>query len=379
MPAKHRDRSWLGLAEKCEPMTSNPFNACCVDLFCGVGGLTHGFISEGLPVVAGIDSDHLCRFAYEYNNKAKFIQRDITEVSVEEVTDLFLPNRFRVLAGCAPCQPFSTYSQRYEAHRDGKWSLLSEFARLVQGVEPDVVTMENVPSIERHSIFEDFIDTLKHLEYEVETEVIDCARYGVPQTRRRMVLLASRHGPIRMIEATLDRPRTVRDVIFDLEPIEAGGSASSDRLHTASSLSLKNLERIEASKPGGSWRDWPEHLIADCHKALTGRSYPSVYGRMEWDKPAPTITTQCHGYGNGRFGHPEQNRAISLREAAILQGFPLSYRFVESDEPIRFTSLARMIGNAVPVDLGRAIARSILRHLAESNPILCRSNEISEH
>lgn len=272
------------------PIPSN-IQACCVDLFCGVGGLTHGFIREGLLVVAGIDSDHLCRFPYEYNNNATFLERDVADMTVEEVDGLFVPNQLRVLAGCAPCQPFSTYSQRYETHRDAKWSLLYEFARLVEGIGPDIVTMENVPSVVRHAVFGDFVARLKDLEYEVWSDVVECARYGVPQTRKRLVLLASRHGPIRMIEPTHAEPRSVKDAIFGLEQIEAGECASADRLHTASSLSPKNLERIKESKPGGSWRDWPEHLIADCHRESTGRTYPSVYGRMEWDKPALAITS----------------------------------------------------------------------------------------
>jgi DNA (cytosine-5)-methyltransferase 1 len=134
-------------------------------------------------------------------------------------------------------------------------------------------------------------------------------------------------------------------------------------LHRASALSPRNLRRIRASKPGGTWRDWTDDLVADCHKAETGETYPGVYGRMVWDLPAPTVTTQCHGFGNGRFGHPEQNRAISLREAALLQTFPRRYRFVAPDDPITFHHLGKLIGNAVPVRLGRIIGRSILKHV----------------
>ena len=122
---------------------------------------------------------------------------------------------------------------------------------------------------------------------------------------------------------------------------------------------------MKASRPGGTWRDWPKSLVAECHRGETGKTYPAVYGRMEWDKPAPTMTTQCFGFGNGRFGHPEQNRAISLREAARLQGFPPSYKFVPPIKKVEFTPIGRLIGNAVPVDLGRAIARSILDHTDE--------------
>lgn len=337
----------------------------CVDLFCGAGGLTHGFVLEGLPVVAGIDLDPACRFPYEANNQARFIERDISQVTVDELQNLFGDADTTILAGCAPCQPFSTYAQRYELDgKDGKRGLLYEFARLAKGAMPDVITMENVPTVAKHEVFHDFVDTLKRLGYDVWFDVVDSSRYGVPQMRRRMVLLASKHGEIKMVEPTQKQPKTVRQVIGSLRPLDAGQAAACDKLHVASTLSQKNLQRIKVSKPGGTWRDWPEHLVADCHKAASGKTYPGVYGRMEWDKPAPTMTTQCYGFGNGRFGHPEQDRAISLREAAILQSFPRDYAFVPDDGEVSFTALGRLIGNAVPVDLGRAIARSINSHLA---------------
>ncbi len=343
----------------------------CVDLFCGAGGLTHGLVLEGVPVVAGIDMDPACRFPYEENNNAKFVERDISLVTATELNDLFMSADLKILAGCAPCQPFSSYAQRYESDgKDGKWGLLYEFARLARGSNPDIITMENVPSVAKHKVFHDFVDTLKQLDYNVWFDVVDSSQYGVPQTRKRMVLLASKLGEIKMIEPTVTKPITVRESISHLSEIRAGESSPKDKLHTASALSSKNLLRIKASKPGGSWRDWPEYLVADCHKAMSGRTYPGVYGRMEWDKPAPTMTTQCFGFGNGRFGHPEQDRAISLREAAIIQSFPRNYAFVPQDGAVSFTVLGRLIGNAVPVALGQAIARSINEHLASNGIVM---------
>lgn len=337
---------------------------CCIDLFCGVGGLTHGFVLEGLPVVAGIDLDPACRYPYETNNHARFIQRDISKVTADELKSLFGGADTTILAGCAPCQPFSTYTQRYELDgKDGKWGLLYEFARLAKGTMPEIITMENVPTVAKHKVFHDFIDTLERLGYRVWFDVVDSSLYGVPQVRRRLVLLASRHGEIKMIEPTHKKPKTVRQAIGRLRSLAAGQAAPHDKLHVAASLSPKNLQRIKVSQPGGTWRDWPGHLVADCHQVASGKTFPSVYGRMEWDKPAPTMTTQCFGFGNGRFGHPEQDRAISLREAAILQSFPHDYVFVPEDGDVSFTTLGRLIGNAVPVDLGRAIARSINSHL----------------
>lgn len=342
----------------------------CVDLFCGAGGLTHGLVLEGLPVVAGIDMDPACKFPYESNNNAKFIERDISKVTTTELDALFGDADIKILAGCAPCQPFSTYTQRYESDgKDGKWGLLYEFARLAEGTRPDVITMENVPTVAKHQVFHDFVEALKCIGYNVWFSIVDCTHFGVPQTRKRMVLLASLHGEIKMSSPTCTKPKTVREAIGHLRALNAGEAAPGDKLHVTSTLSDKNLERIKASKPGGTWRDWPEHLVADCHRTESGRTYASVYGRMEWDKPAPTMTTQCYGFGNGRFGHPEQNRAISLREAAILQSFPRNYAFIPHDGPVSLRILGRLIGNAVPVALGRAIARSINSHLANVNVV----------
>lgn len=336
----------------------------CIDLFCGAGGLTHGFVLEGLSVVAGIDMDPACRFPYEENNSAEFVQRDISKVSTNELNQLFGDADLKILAGCAPCQPFSTYAQRYESDsKDGKWGLLYEFARLAKGVRPDVITMENVPTVAKHEVFHDFVDTLKRLGYTVWFGIVDSSLYGVPQTRRRMVLLASRHGEIKMIEPNRKKIQTVKQAIGRLRALSAGEAAPKDRLHVSAKLSEKNLQRIRVSKPGGTWRDWPKNLIADCHKAASGKTYPSVYGRMEWNKPAPTMTTQCYGFGNGRFGHPEQDRAITLREAAIIQSFPRDYAFIPHNGDVSFTTLGRLIGNAVPVELGRAIAKSLKEHL----------------
>ena len=335
----------------------------CVDLFCGAGGLTHGFVLEGLPVNAGIDLDPACRYPYEANNDAIFIAQDISKVSGDELSELFGDADIKVLAGCAPCQPFSTYAHRYDIDESGKWGLLYEFARLAKSVKPDIITMENVPSIIKHKVFHDFIDALEKLNYKVWYGVVDSSHYGVPQTRKRMVILASIHGEINFTPLTHKKPVSVYEAIGQLPSLKAGEASPDDRLHTSSSLSPKNIERIKASKPGGTWRDWPEHLVADCHKGEKGRTYASVYGRMTWEKPSPTMTTQCYGFGNGRFGHPEQDRAISLREAAILQSFPKSYQFVPDGSDVSFTVLGRLIGNVVPVDLGRAIARSIKQHL----------------
>ncbi|MGE9293689.1 MAG: DNA cytosine methyltransferase [Puniceicoccales bacterium] len=337
----------------------------CIDLFCGAGGLSHGLLKEGIEVLAGFDIDEDCRYPYEKNNKAVFNNIDIAEVSGQQLLDIYGDAKIRLLAGCAPCQPFSTYSQRYELDKAGKWSLMYEFNRLIKESDPHLVTMENVSSVVRHEVFDDFVSGLERLGYWVWFGVVNCANYGVPQSRNRLVLLASKFGEIEFIRPSSPKPKTVRQTIGKLPAIDAGGVFEKDKLHISASLSELNLKRIKHSRPGGTWRDWPKELVAACHKQSSGKTFQSVYGRMEWDKPAPTMTTQCYGFGNGRFGHPEQDRAISLREAAMLQSFPKNYKFVNNGGAIKFSALGRMIGNAVPVNLGRAIGKSLNQHLSE--------------
>jgi len=339
-----------------------PTKAVAIDLFCGAGGLAYGLKSAGLNVVAGVDLDPACRYPLETNTGAKFEERDVSDLTVEELQTWFGQAPRTVLAGCAPCQPFSTYSQSRKS-KDDRWTLLREFKRLALGVKPDVVTMENVAGLKKQAVWTEFTSALKSEGYQVFSTEVDCTWYGVPQRRRRLVLLASRLGPIELLKPEFSN-LSVEGAIGHLPAISAGESDPNDPLHSASVLSERNLERVRASKPGGTWRDWPETLRAPCHRRPSGKTYPSVYGRMEWSKPSPTITTQCYGFGNGRFGHPAQDRAISLREAAILQSFPKEYAFLKPDERVSFKRLGTLIGNAVPPKLGEAIGAAIRNHLA---------------
>ena len=337
-----------------------------VDLFCGAGGLSYGMKRAGVRICAGIDIDPTCRHPFEANVRATFHEKDAVDLSPEFIESLFPDGAPRVLAGCAPCQPFSSYNR---AQRDG-WGPLSKFGDLVDRLRPDVVTMENVPGLIRYPVFEEYVQTLRRAGYpHVWHRVVRCAEYGVPQTRQRLVLMASRLGDISLGPPTHRSGGfvTVRDAIQHIKPIMAGGASASDRLHRASSLSELNMRRMLASSPGGSWRDWHPSLRAACHTRETGRSYNNVYGRMSWDKPAPTITTEFFGFGNGRFGHPKQDRAISLREGALLQTFPPDYSFVPDGEEVYLKRVGRLIGNAVPVSLGAAIGRSIVSHVGSHN------------
>lgn len=340
-----------------------------IDLFCGIGGLTHGLIRSGIDVIAGIDIERSCKYAFEKNNHSIFIEADIAQVSGYTINQLFPENNVRVLVGCAPCQPFSNYSSKYRkhGHTDGKWRLLYAFGRIIREGFPEIISMENVPQLEKQTVFSDFVTTLQELNYHVSWEIVNCQDYGVPQKRRRLVLLASRLGAIHLIPPmyTKENYITVRDAIGTLRAIQDGTTDPNDAMHTASRLSEINKRRIINSVPNGTWRDWEPGLQLMCHKKKTGKSYPSVYGRMSWSEPSPTITTQFYGYGNGRFGHPEQNRALSLREGAILQSFPADYIFIDPNNKLNKRQLGTQIGNAVPVELGRAIGLSIIAHCEE--------------
>ncbi len=345
-------------------------NCTVIDLFCGAGALTHGFIKEDFKVVAGLDADKSCKYAYETNNPgAIFIKKKIEDVEAVDLKQLYPEGHVKILIGCAPCQPFSAYNKSKQ-NKDDKWKLLSNFSDLISEIEPDIVSMENVPTLttfRNGKVYQEFVNRLEKDYIVTEYSRVSCLDYGVPQHRKRLVLFASKpkYGKVELLDPTHtpDKYKTVGDVIWGLQPLKAGETSQKDPYHKVSRLSELNLRRIKASKPGGTWRDWPNELVARCHQQESGNSYSSIYGRMTWDAPSPTITTQCYGFGNGRFGHPEQDRAISLREAARLQTFPDDYEFVHPDEPHSITTISRFIGNAVPVKLARVIAKSIKLHL----------------
>lgn len=309
---------------------------CVIDLFCGIGGLTKGLELAGLNVVAGIDIDDSCRFAYEKNNNAHFIKYDINNLSPSCLNSIYPMDSIRILVGCAPCQPFSKYSKRYRktGRKDDKWKLINTFSSLIEHTLPHIVSMENVPELVHEEVFDTFLKILEENNYFTEWKIVYCPDYGIPQKRKRLVLTASSLGSIHLIHPThsQDQYRTVKDAIGSMPPLKNGQVDVADPMHRTSRLSPLNLLRIRQSLQGGTWRDWDQQLQLKCHKKASGKSYPSVYGRMSWDEPSPTITTQFYGYGNGRFGHPQQDRAISLREGAILQSFPPDYVFIDSEQ-----------------------------------------------
>lgn len=341
-----------------------------IDLFCGIGGLTHGMLREGFDVVAGIDNDPKCEYGYSANNNSKYVLDDIANIDAQFIQELYGDAKVKVLVGCAPCQPYSGLNKKKPSKE--KMQPLEKFANLVENVRPDIVSMENVRGLAKkgkYPVFQNFIRTLKKCGYSVNYGVVNVSEYGVPQNRNRLVLLASLHGPISLIEPTHKNSKvTVRDAIYNLPRVTAGKKYEKDPLHYARALSPINEARIKATKhDGGNSKDWPEELKLECHKKASGKTYErTVYGRMRWDEPAPTMTTQCVGLGNGRFGHPEQDRAITLREAALIQSFPKNYKFFPANQEFIVKDVARFIGNAVPVRLGEVIAVSIKSHLIAS-------------
>lgn len=335
-----------------------------VDFFCGAGGLTRGLLNAGISVRLGIDSDDRCLRTYEANNPGvRFLCGDVREVEPSNIATYLgdVPAERVLFGACAPCQPFS--NQRGANHNSDDRTLLGAFARFVAAFLPGQVFIENVPGLRRKpgfSTYRRFCKALRELGYEWDEGVLDGKYYGVPQTRRRYVMVAMRgmkpalplptHGPDRLAY------RTVRDAISHYPPLRAGETHPLVPNHRAAALSSLNLMRMQHTPPdGGDRRSWSTELELACHSnGHTGHT--DVYGRMWWDRPAPALTSRCDSLSNGRYGHPEQDRAISLREAASLQSFPDSYVF---DGPSK-AHIATQIGNAVPVALAEVIARHIL-------------------
>jgi len=343
-------------------------NINAIDLFCGIGGLSFGLRKAGISVLAGLDIDDSCKFVYEKNTQAEFIHKDISDVTGKDLDEYWQDNPYKILAGCAPCQPFSTHSNKYkDREKSNKWHLINEIKRLVFESSPDIVTIENVPNLAKQKIFKDFLAFFDEENYFVSYAIVNCLDYGIPQKRKRLVLLASKFGEIMLIPSTHSKENYVslKQAIGHLPSLEAGEISESDPLHRARNLSEINMLRMKASRPNGTWEDWNDDLKLPCHKKSSGKTYKSVYGRMSWDEPSSTITTQFYNFGTGRFGHPSQNRAITIREAAIIQTFPQDYVFYKNEDEISFTRLGIYIGNAVPVDLGVVIGKSILAHMRE--------------
>jgi len=341
------------------------------DFFSGAGGASRGFQDAGMEIALALDRDLDACSTFQTNfPAATFISANIEEISVGSIAEQV--NKFRpnpvLFCGCAPCQPFTHQNTSRPSERDdGRVPLLDIFGRFVERCLPDLVFVENVRGIQhcdrRRGPLGRFLQRLDGCDYQHTEEPVALAKYGVPQSRTRFVLLASRHGPIGLPPPThgprLSQPDylTVRDAIHDLPPIVAGEQHPVDPCHRAAGLSPINLRRVRNTPEGGGHTDWPDPLRLDCHRR---GGFTDVYGRMAWDRPASCLTTKCHSLSNGRYGHPEQDRAISIREAARLQTFPDDFTFSGT-----LTSLARQIGNAVPARFTRLVGEHMLQHLTQ--------------
>ncbi|MGO7589972.1 DNA cytosine methyltransferase [Rhizobium leguminosarum] len=339
-----------------------------VDFFCGCGGTSAGLRAAGMKIVAGIDNDIEAGATYAANfPDAEFLLKDIRAFEPSELGKLLfgLPGK-TLFAACAPCQPF-TKQHTHKKADDTRRELLDHFHKFVEELSPDFVLLENVPGLQKIAHTEGplgrFLALLKDRGYSFDVKVVSSHDYGVPQIRKRLVLIASRLGAISVPEAThgvaAGRPHsTVWEWIGDLPSIQAGEADETVPDHRAAKLSELNLRRITQTPVNGGRRDWPDDLTLRCHEGHSGHS--DVYGRMAKDRPASALSTRCISLSNGRYGHPTQDRAISVREAARLQTFPDDFRFFGS-----MTSMARQIGNAVPVKLAEAMGSAVNAHLSK--------------
>lgn len=336
------------------------------DFFSGCGGTSKGFQNAGLTPTFALDFDADAAATFRSNfPRTVFSSSDITRFNSEEIEGLVSSHDVKLFCGCAPCQPFTRQNTQKPEKSDSRRSLLSHFGSFVEKYLPDYIFVENVPGIQNvtgNSTLVRFTKRLEALGYHPTVGVVESKKYGVPQRRRRLVLLASRHEAIDLPEETHSLRigsgfSTVRGWISHLPPIKAGETHPDVPNHRAASLSELNLQRIKSTPPEGTRADWPAELRLDCHTKTGYSGHTDVYGRMRWDGPATGLTTRCISLSNGRYGHPEQHRAISVREAAALQTFPDKFEFFGS-----LNSQARQIGNAVPVLLAQVFGTHILSH-----------------
>jgi DNA (cytosine-5)-methyltransferase 1 len=360
----------------------NHKNIVAFDFFCGCGGTSRGFQNAGIDIAFAMDIDPDVKGTFIQNfPTTTFCHKSITELkeidlrpTIDEYKD-----SFKLFCGCAPCQPF-TKQKTKSPKCDARKNLLSEFGNIIKKFHPDFVFVENVPGLQKvpkhkQGPFPSFKALLEKMGYHMTYGVVAAQDYGAPQLRRRFVLLASKHREINIPESThgknCDNPyKTVRNAIADLPTIAAGETYNDKSIsnHRAAKLSELNMRRIKASDPdGGGRNNWPKELWPKCYTRInkagkTHSGHTDCYGRLWWDKPATGLTTRCISYSNGRFGHPEQDRAISVREAARLQGFDDDFEFTGN-----LNSMAKQIGNAVPVDLAYAMGSHFINHVEEIN------------
>ncbi len=338
-----------------------------IDFFCGCGGTSAGLEKSGMEIIAGIDIDSNALKTYSHNfPKAQIFNKSISDITFEELSFSINANEKSpiLFAACAPCQPFSSQN-RMKKTTDDRISLLGEFHRFIDHFEPDYIILENVPGIQsvKNGPFTKFLKFLDKKKYKCDFSVKNAMDYGVPQSRKRLVLIASRKA-ISLPEEThgLNKKpyKTLRETISKYSKLNAGETCNSFRNHISASIKEITLKRLRHTPEGGDRRHWPDELWLECHKNHTG--HRDVYGRLSWDKPSVTLTTKCVSISNGRFGHPEQDRALSVREAAALQSFGDDFTFIGSTH-----DTAKQVGNAVPVDFAKALGDQVITHMRETH------------
>lgn len=332
----------------------NKFKA--IDLFSGIGGLSTGLKKAGFNVVASVENDKCSVEGYKLNHpNTKVFNQDIRSINTKDIFKLLNNSRLHLLAGCPPCQGFSAIRRlnKNRSVRDHRNNLVLEYLRFVKELNPTTLMMENVPGLINYYLFKEIVKELKHLGYYIDIEIVDVKNYGVPQKRKRLVMIGSKLGELKV--AKLDIPKeTVRKAIE--------GISSKDKLFSIVASHTPRIQKMIELIPknGGSRKDLPNEYILDCHKK-ENVGFNDVYGRLKWDDYSSTITGGCLNPSKGRFLHPEEDRCINAREAALLQTFPKNYKFPNTSKQ----SIALMIGNALPPRFSYYQSLNIKNHLNE--------------